>query len=265
MNSPGVSNLSLYLPSKKIRLLAFALFIASGAIFLASQPPKQKVATLEVVFDEPKKEASSFVQPPSDWLASLDNTLPKEEAKSFTETDRFAQKFLSKYAELKQSGALSKETEAALASSLIAELEAGKPARKIYSERDITILETASTDAILLYRERLNNSIAKYSYKTLGNELDAVQLSFKSGTAVGTDMLTRAGAAYANIAKSLLLVPVPKELVALHLLFINDFAVLADTSETMTVAHEDPIAATLALEEYHTSSQRIVAALALKL
>ncbi len=257
-------NLSSYLPSKKIGLLALALTISSGAIFLATRPQKIKTAAILVV-PETKEETTSFLSPPSDWLASLDETLPKEETRRFTETDRFAQKFLSQYAELKQSGALTKETEAALASSLIADLEASRAPQKTYGEGDITIQNTGSTDAILAYREGLNRAIAKYSYKTLGNELDAVVLSLKSGTAVGGDMLTKAHTAYAGIVKALIGVPVPKDLVQLHLLFINDFAILSATTETMLTAHEDPIAATLALEAYHTSSQRIVAALSLKL
>lgn len=264
------------LPSKKVLGLGFlAITGITGAYFVRTWE-NSPAARAVVVYARPTSNtaATSFLPTGGrgDWQATLASALPdatdaSSATSTLTTTDKFARSFFTQYAEFKKGSAGAPATTQDLANALVDQLDQQKQPTATYTRSDLHLTDNTTLAALAAYRKNLNDIIGKYSYKELGTELDAVEATLKNKTVAAGDeaALDRAHSAYEHIAHDLLAMPTPKPLAELQLMFVNNFAAMAASSASFKLAVDDPLAATLALETYHESSQAILAGFALQI
>lgn len=191
---------------------------------------------------------------PDDALAIESSVTLQESIEAYiadesrTETEKVALKLFQGYSELRKSGGLGGTSEEALLSELIGEqFTASNP--DIYIERDLTIIEEESAEIVETYKHEYDK-VVDVLLEVTENELLTLERALMSGEESDMAKLDTPIAIYTEALRLLLITPVPRSAVTLHLELTNNFSLVLDGLAGMRTALDDPISGSVGLQSY---------------
>ena len=250
--------------------LIAALLIIFGAVFFKiknSSPSQNKIAKeVSVIADSSVKNAIESGEisekPWEEVLRGLGSTTVDQNTralnqdnsssteKELTATDRFARIFLEKYINLKKNGAVNEQTGTNLINQLLAQDYGSEPEEKVYTENDLTLLDSNSLSVLKKYGNDLGKAIQVPIPQGYEHELILISHASDTGSSEGLDKLALNIARYQKIRENIESIAVPESLKTSHLAILNSLSSIIEGIRGMTVIEQDPVGATKMVARY---------------
>jgi len=202
--------------------------------------------------EEVKMGRNPSVPSPNDKLPVAPLTTPTKNSaasQALTPTDILARDFFSKYAEAKQGGQpLDNLTEQEIAASVLLHQNLIAEA-KIYTESDISILKTNTSEALRVY----GNEVGEIMKKTLTwdqEEIPIINSALENNNEKKLQELNPIINGYKSFLNQLLGVEVPPKAVTVHLSLINSVSRILSSLEGTKNVFKDPVSALVLFGKY---------------
>jgi len=177
-----------------------------------------------------------------------------------TTTDRFARLFFEQYLTMRGSEPPTPETLLLFVENAVEELGETNQIPRAYSSADVR--NGGSGDAAL--RTYSIGADGAFARTTGGANKDAMyyfgKVVYKEDTAA-LKPLAALGKAYAQAGETLIRVPAPKEVEAVHLRLANSLSLLGVIINDLTQVNEDPLRAFLVLSQYEDAAEELAESL----
>lgn len=175
--------------------------------------------------------------------------------KDITETDKFSQEFFARYMELKQNGDINEQDQADLI-SLFAEKNYSLMPNKIYTEKDLKILDDESPSALHSYGNSVVKIITENTPKKTDNELLILEKALKSNNPEEVKKYDIIIKSYKKMISGLLgvFVPISEDAVEIHISLLNSISSIISNIEAMKKVFDDPILATSNITSFINNS-----------
>jgi len=204
--------------------------------------------------DEIKLGRNPAVKGPSDSLANNPPIKVEAEVSEVSPSTRVIQDFFAEYLALKQDGGtLSEESKDVLIANLVERIGSTGGAPQVYGTNNLTVHESVKISDIKNYGNALGTTFAKNSVAGVEHELVIVQRALQTNDKKELEKLAIIVEAYRKTIADVLLVPVPQNIVSLHLDLLNTMSVVKFDIEGMKSVFTDPLEAIRKISEYQTA------------
>ncbi|MEK7607471.1 MAG: hypothetical protein AAB484_00900 [Patescibacteria group bacterium] len=175
----------------------------------------------------------------------------KTPEKPLTATDRFAREFLTQYVKLKESGApIDENTGLILVNKLLATDYGGSVSERVYTERDIRVLNTTSLAEIKKYGNTLGMIFDEPMPKDYENELVIVNRVYETEKNEDLQKLALNIARYEKIRNNIAVIETPTPLKNAHISLLNSLSAMIEGVKGMSILATDPVGATKMILRY---------------
>ncbi len=171
--------------------------------------------------------------------------------KPLTATDRFAREFFTQYIKLKKSGApIDENTGLLLVNKLLARDYGGPASEKVYTESDVSVINTTSLAEIKKYGNTLGMILNEPTPSGYENELVIVNRVYETEKNDDLQKLALNIARYEKIRDNIAFVSVPIALKVAHISLLNSLSAIIEGVKGMSILTTDPIGATKMILRY---------------
>ncbi|MDO8579286.1 MAG: hypothetical protein Q7R72_00230 [bacterium] len=171
--------------------------------------------------------------------------------KPLTATDRFAREFLTQYVKLKESGTpIDENTGLSLVNKLLATDYGGPAGEKVYTESDVSVINTTSLTEIKKYGNTLGTIFNEPTSSGYENELVIVNRVYETEKNEDLQKLALNIARYEKIRDNIAFVAVPTVLKNAHISLLNSLSAMIEGVRGMSILATDPVGATKMVLRY---------------
>ena len=156
-----------------------------------------------------------------------------------TEDDEASRQFFAAVMSLQESGKLTDQSILAVADS-IGEKIVATPIDDVYKASDVTTDEFSKKNLVIYYNG-LKSLFIKYRTKNIGDELTFIEQGLQNNDPSAMRVALGVASQYKSFGKELLKIPVPKEMIELHLNLANNYEKVGESIEGMSKVLDEPI------------------------
>lgn len=177
-----------------------------------------------------------------------ENSLANQDEENLTQTDKFSRELFTTIAALNQNGTMDEATIEALSASLAEQIQKSEP-EKVFTLKDIKVIDNESKEAIQKYNDTLLSVYQKYSTAKGVPEILEKLVADEENMSILKELepiITQTK----KIVNELLKIEVPQSLSALHLELINISQRLSENIGGIKLLDNDPIVTISAMNQY---------------
>lgn len=180
----------------------------------------------------------------------VDNTAPSKE------NEVLSQEFFAVVMSLEQTGNLDDASLKSISDAIGKKIDAD-PIADIYTKNMTTIIGESSIETVKYYTAYINLN-NKYRAKNIGDELSFVATALRDNDQGALKLVGKVGEAYKSLGKELIKIPVPSNLLSIHISLANDYEKVAQSINGLTELLSNPIIGMRALINYKKYSDALV-------
>ncbi len=205
--------------------------------------------------EEVAKNRNPNLAGPNDILVSA--TIPRgSNPEDVTATQNLSEELLAKYIAAKQTGQKPDAlTEQQIIQSVLSNPEVLKPPRT-YTEAELSITQDNSELALRLYGNAMGAIIAKYPIAA-GSEIGILGKAISTQNPKELEKLDPVISQYEKILSETLAVTVPKDILPLHLEFLNSLSAFSTSIKNMKKALSDSVVTLASLSTYKIALSKL--------
>lgn len=197
--------------------------------------------------EEIRLERNPIKSGPNDKLEEFKPTTTTSVKKSedLTVTDKFSQEFFARYIELKRSGkgTISEQDQADLV-NLLAEKKYFSVPSKIYTKKDLKILNNVSTTTLHSYGNNIAKIIVENNPGQIDNEFLILEKALRSNNPNEVKKYDKIIKYYKQIIDGFRGIPVSEDVSGSHIEMLNNLSSIMSNIEAMKKVFDDPVFAT---------------------
>lgn len=166
-------------------------------------------------------------------------------------TDRFSRELFTAYTSYKSSNGIDATEQEKIVAQMIAEVEnMGNTPATVHTSSELFVVGN-TPDEFKRYRNLFLEVTSRYQENIENNELYVLEKALKGTDSSSLNEIDVITDNYKQIAKELIIVPVPKEIEKQHLALINNYERLSVVVDKFKQVFTDPLIAMTSMTEYY--------------